>query len=128
MIDDLNEEQNARVAAIKVARDVLSEHSGGPLNSTVKTADTIDLVNIASWIIDGKDPWKPVRPEIDEIILTPVSSKYVKEDPAYPYGRCDYCGFGMTKDQKCYNPGCTAFYVLKEKASHDKTNSPGDSE
>lgn len=59
MVEDLDQEQNARVAALKASREVLSERSGGPFNVTTKTADTIDLVSVAWWIIDGKDPWAP---------------------------------------------------------------------
>lgn len=58
MIEELNKKQNARVAALKQAREVLSKHSGGPFNSTVESADTLDLVAIATFIIDGKDPWR----------------------------------------------------------------------
>lgn len=57
-VEELTMNQNARVAALKAAREVLSEKSGGPFNVTTKPADTVDLVTIASWIIDGKDPWK----------------------------------------------------------------------
>jgi len=73
MIEELSSEQNARVAALTAARDVLSEQTKGPFVNKTMTADTFDLVSIASWIIDGKDPWEPKKfiPSIEEIILKP---------------------------------------------------------
>jgi len=45
--------QRARVAALKAARDVLV--SRGFASSAA--ADALDLVNVAQWIMDGRDPW-----------------------------------------------------------------------
>jgi hypothetical protein len=53
--------QNARVDALKASREVLAERSSGPMSSNTKAVDTIDLINIASWIMNGKDPWKPKK-------------------------------------------------------------------
>ena len=61
MIEDLNKEQNSRGAALKISREVLSEHSGGAFSSTSKAVDTMDLISVAGWIIDGEDPWKPIK-------------------------------------------------------------------
>jgi len=47
-------EQKARVAALKSSREVLSEKSGGAFSSTTKAVDTLDLISVAGWIIDGK--------------------------------------------------------------------------
>lgn len=61
MNEDLNDKQNSRVAALKVSREVLSERSGGAFSSTTKSVDTMDLISVAGWIIDGEDPWKPTK-------------------------------------------------------------------
>lgn len=61
MIDDLNDKQNSRAAALKVSREVLSERSGGAFSSTTKPVDTLDLLLVASWVIDGKNSWKPTK-------------------------------------------------------------------
>jgi len=63
MIESLNEEQNARIEALKASREVLAEHSGGPFSSHVRSVSTVDLIAVAGWIIDGKDPWnlKPFK-------------------------------------------------------------------
>lgn len=78
MIEELNKEQNSRVAALKVARDVLSEQTRGPLVNKTMTADTIDLVSISSWIVDGKDPWRPKKRHkipVDDFIKPVIKKK-----------------------------------------------------
>jgi len=70
MIEELNEKQNSRVAALKVAREVLSEQTANIVGKNIKAVDTIDLVSIAGWIIDGKDPWKPKKRHRD-FVVTP---------------------------------------------------------
>lgn len=46
---DLTEIQRARVAALSEADAVLGRRDG--------EADATDLVAVASWIIDGRNPW-----------------------------------------------------------------------
>jgi hypothetical protein len=54
----LDNTQLARVDALQAARSVLAV----PGLAGAGTVDAIDAVNVASWIIDGKDPWPlPVR-------------------------------------------------------------------
>ena len=59
LIEELNLEQNARVAALKASREVLSEKSTSFASTSSKSVDTMDLLSIAGWVIDGEDPWKP---------------------------------------------------------------------
>ena len=103
MIEELGKKQNKRVVAIKVAREVLSDKSTGMVSSSTKSVDTIDLVSIAEWIMDGKDPWKPKKQ--GHLVRAD------KPNPAYPYGICKDCGFGLNKSWDCYNPDCTSFVV-----------------
>lgn len=81
-IEELNSEQNARVAALKTTREILAERTTGPFTNNSKTVDTFDLYNIASWIIDGQDPWESKRlmPDIEDIILKPGDTNDVSDD------------------------------------------------
>lgn len=54
-------EQHIRAEALHVARDVLAARSSTPLSSSRRAADALDLVNVASWIVSGEDPWTPAR-------------------------------------------------------------------
>ena len=96
MIEELNKEQNARVAALKSSRDVLSEKSTGFASTSSKSVDTMDLIYIAGWIIDGEDPWK------SDDTLTVGSTK----TPDYTNGRCDICDSGVNADLVCTNVDC----------------------
>lgn len=49
----LGPQQTERAAALHQARAVLVAR--GPMSST--KADAMDLVNVASWIMTGHDPW-----------------------------------------------------------------------
>lgn len=49
----LNAKQRARAEALNEARAVLAHR--GPLATSAVNA--IDLVNVASWILTGHDPW-----------------------------------------------------------------------
>lgn len=51
----LNDEQGARAAACSAARAALIARS--PLS--VSTLDAIDIVNVANFILNGRDPWAP---------------------------------------------------------------------
>jgi hypothetical protein len=96
-VPELSHEQIARISALKASREVLSEKSGGAFSSHTAAVDTIDLVNIASWIINGKDPWKSYT----------VNPVFVAGDRLKPYGRCAICGSAQNDDQgECTNPDC----------------------
>ena len=57
----LKPKQIARVDALKASREVLAERTTGPFNANSKSVDVLDLYNIACWIFDGEDPWRPVN-------------------------------------------------------------------
>lgn len=63
MYESLSEKQNARVDALKAAREVIAERSTGPFAANSKAVDVIDLHNIASWIMDGENPWRE-KPDV----------------------------------------------------------------
>lgn len=77
--EDFNHEQKSRVAALKASREVLAERSGGPFTSNVKTVDTLDLVAVAGWIIDGEDPWRP-KTVLGDLPMPGVMNKAVFKD------------------------------------------------
>ena len=79
LIEELDVEQNARVASLKASREVLSEKSTGFASTNSKSVDTMDLLSVAGWIIDREDPWKP-RDIPEEPILTPVVTTYNGDD------------------------------------------------
>lgn len=58
----------ARAHALEVAREALIGRPGA--FQSQKGPDALDLVNVASWIVDGQDPWRDLdgiyRPD-DEI-------------------------------------------------------------
>lgn len=45
----LSDEQRARIVALSEANEVLGQHD--------KQVDATDLVAVASWVIDGRNPW-----------------------------------------------------------------------
>lgn len=103
--EDFTRDQKARVAALKASREVLSEKNGGAFSSTTKAVDTMDLVSVAGWIIDGKDPWAPKENRL--VRLEPGQDVgMLKENIEYPNGRCDLCGFGLNDSNECTNPDC----------------------
>lgn len=51
--DPLTGGQRQRAEALTCARNVLASRS----LTTVQSVDAVDLVNVASWIVSGIDPW-----------------------------------------------------------------------
>lgn len=64
----LSAEQHARVGALREARSILA---GDRTSLVARPVDAIDLINVASWILDGIDPWAPAD---DDAV------RYVPED------------------------------------------------
>jgi hypothetical protein len=62
----LTDEQLARKEALHYANDVLYIQDE---NGRAKNGDPVDLIAVAQWILDGKDPW-PVR-VVDQEGTTP---------------------------------------------------------
>jgi hypothetical protein len=120
MIESLNEEQNARIEALKASREVLAEHSGGPFSSHVRSVSTVDLIAVAGWIIDGKDPWKPQTVQVEptysfigkETTIDPEIQNFVKNQTEYTKdtdpanGQCWKCGSVLSASEKCINLDC----------------------
>lgn len=61
-IDVLTTVQQQRVAALTNARRVLTAKGF----ASDSGADAIDLVAVAGWIIDGRDPWPSTDERVDE--------------------------------------------------------------
>lgn len=59
-LEQLSPEQRARCAALHEARAVIVQRA--VLSSG--SANTVDLITVAQWILDGKDPW-PIDAESD---------------------------------------------------------------
>ena len=61
MTDDkpnLTKQQRRRVAALRAARDVLTERSAAEITASDESApDVIDLYHVAHYIVTGEDPW-----------------------------------------------------------------------
>lgn len=55
------DDQRARAKALDAARAVLVQH--GPFNSG-EVSSVVDLIAVAQWIIDGRNPW-PSKDEDD---------------------------------------------------------------
>lgn len=51
---DLTDEQRQRAAAVRTAREALIGRGGF---AAVDGPDSIDIINVASWIVTGLDPW-----------------------------------------------------------------------
>lgn len=56
----LSEPQRARVDALNAARVALAARSAF---TAAPPPDALDLVQVARWILDGRDPWATGEPE-----------------------------------------------------------------
>ena len=63
--------QRARVAALKAARDVLAVMRIAGSSAAV----ALDLVNVAQWIMDGRDPWDVRQAKIQAEAPQPSASE-----------------------------------------------------
>lgn len=55
---ELGLEQRRRAAALRVARELVRQSNGIKVE-----VDVIDMVHVARFILDGRDPWVEVRAE-----------------------------------------------------------------
>jgi hypothetical protein len=108
----LDDQQLARAEAIDRARAALISRSGGFAPGTTGP-DAIDLVNVAGWIIDGRDPWAEyadsaatfrhvVRAATDEAVDQLADATGVDPDAPLPD-----------------NTDCTCMWCTETPADHD---------
>lgn len=71
----LSEDQRARVAALRAARTVIQRDGGDE-------PDSVDLVALARFILDGGDPFDSVTPN-DESVSLPMLSGEVAVVPRH---------------------------------------------
>lgn len=108
----LTVEQQQRAEALDRARQALTEKGFASSGA----ADPIDLVNLASWIVDGNDPWVDIIADAAEKAAEPVAEP--EEDAGGTDGDIEQCSAVSDSGDECRLPA-------RHDGDHAALNSAG---